>query len=208
LRDPAIDLDVSGKELDDKAIAEVARALESVLKANHKDGIIARLDEICLAGNSLTTRSLTLLSPVIRLAAGELKDLDLSKNNISVETEVEVSAWEEFLSSFAGSKTLRRIDLSGNPLSTKAFEILTRVYSGQRTVRNLQILETASLKQARSNTLSEASSVPLSRPLQRRGTIANGQSSSNRLRGTSIEGFPVSEEDSGGAKPVGGNGFP
>lgn len=88
-----------------------------------------KLEELNLAGNRLTTASLRLLAPVIRVAAYDLKDLDLSGNDVSVTTEQESRDWEVFLESFRCCRMLRRLDLSGNNLAgPRPFEILTRVY--------------------------------------------------------------------------------
>ena len=84
--------------------------------------------------NRLSATSLQALSSIIRLASNDLRDLDLSENNIIVDTESEVAIWEDFLTSFKNCYLLRRIDFSGNALGSRAFEVMTRVYAKQETV--------------------------------------------------------------------------
>ena len=84
--------------------------------------------------NDLSTRSLEALTPIIRLAAHDLRDLDLSNNHIQINTTDEVAIWEQFLTSFEDCCTLRRLDLSGNSLGAKGFEVLLRVYAKETPV--------------------------------------------------------------------------
>lgn len=97
-------------------------------------GRCSRLEELCLKDNQLTIASLQALTPVVGLACRDLRDLDLSNNTIAVNTEDEVAIWESFLLSFEHCCALRRIDWSGNPLGTKAFEVLLRVYAKERPI--------------------------------------------------------------------------
>lgn len=97
-------------------------------------GRCARLEELCVKDNQLTIASLQALTPVVRLAFRDLRDLDLSNNMIAVNTEDEVAVWENFLMSFEQCCALRRIDWSGNPLGTRAFEVLLRVYAKERPI--------------------------------------------------------------------------
>lgn len=92
-------------------------------------GRCTRLEELCLRGNGLGISSLRALTPIIRLACNDFRDLDLSGNDFSVNTEDDVAIWEGFLKSFEECWTLRRIDLSGNALGPRAFEVLIRVYA-------------------------------------------------------------------------------
>ena len=59
----------------------------------------------------------------------DLKDLDLSRNEIRVDTDSDALAWERFLSAFENCTTLRRLDLSGNPLGPRGLEIFMRAYA-------------------------------------------------------------------------------
>ncbi|OCK81185.1 hypothetical protein K432DRAFT_326805 [Lepidopterella palustris CBS 459.81] len=125
----SLELTLPGKNLTDGGFQEAASGLEDVLAS--QDGVsCSRLEELNLSNNSLTTKSLPLLARIVRLAAYDLKDLNLSGNHITVVTNEEAQDWETFLDSFKGCRVLRKIDLSDNDLSgPRAFEIFTRVYS-------------------------------------------------------------------------------
>ena len=129
LRDPGVELDVSGKAISDEGFAEVTSALAAAIKHHDDQGRVLRLEEACLKGNLLTVKSLAHLADVIHLSASEMRDLDLSNNRIQVTTPAEATAWERFLHSFARCCVLRRLDLSGNPLGFKGYEILLKVYA-------------------------------------------------------------------------------
>ena len=134
LRDPCLELDVSGKLLQNDGFQEVASALVKVIRHNGEQGTILRLEELCLKGNKLDSASLPILSLVVKVAALDLRDLDLSDNLFEITTSQQAHVWEEFLHSFADTRMLRRLDLSGNKLSPKAFEVLARVYSREPTI--------------------------------------------------------------------------
>ncbi|KAI4163134.1 MAG: hypothetical protein LQ342_003262 [Letrouitia transgressa] len=136
-RDPTVELDVSGKALTHEGFKVVADALARSIQHNEDRGPVVRLEELCLRDNKLHAGSLRALAGVIRLAAHDLRDLDLSDNDVSITTREECDAWETFLKSFARCCMLRRLDLSGNPLGPKAFEILTRVYSQEPPINLL-----------------------------------------------------------------------
>jgi len=123
-----LELSLQGKNLTDEGLRAVAAGLEEALRL--EDGSSShRLIELNLSNNSLTIESLAALSTVISLAAYDIRDLDLSHNNIRVTTKGEATKWEEFLNSFRYCRVLRRIDLSDSDLSgSVAFEVLTRVY--------------------------------------------------------------------------------
>ncbi len=104
------------------------------LKYHGTQGRCTRLEELCLKDNELSLPSLQALTPIIKLACHDLKDLDLSGNLIHIHTHDEVAIWEEFLTSFEECCTLRRIDLSRNALGPRAFEALLRVYAKERPV--------------------------------------------------------------------------
>ncbi|KAF6221371.1 hypothetical protein HO133_002226 [Letharia lupina] len=133
-RDPVVELDVSGKGLTDEGFAEVASALVESLNYDGDQGRIVRLEELCLTNNRLSATSLQALSPIIRLASNDLRDLDLSGNSITINTEAEVAIWEDFLMSFSSCCLLRRIDLSRNAWGPRVFEVMIRVYAKQEAV--------------------------------------------------------------------------
>lgn len=134
IRDPVIDLDTSGRALTSEGLVEIASALVKSIEYEDDKGKIARLEELCLRDTQIDTRSLPCLARIISLAAHDLRDLDLSANLITITTDDEVAAWEVFLKSFSNCCVLRRIDLSGNALGPRAFEVLTRVYGKEDPV--------------------------------------------------------------------------
>jgi hypothetical protein len=81
-----------------------------------------------LQNNALTTRSLKKLSRVIALSAGDLRELDLSGNEIRVVTPEQGLGWQQFLDSFRHCYMLKKLDFSHNPLGPRGIEILARVY--------------------------------------------------------------------------------
>ncbi len=126
LRDPYVELDVSGRQLTDEGFAEIAAALSTLKAQEREHGNVVRLAELCLTGNALTAGSLLALASVVRVAAVELRDLDLSDNDITVKNAEDAVAWEEFLRSFRTCSVLRRLNLGGNELGSRAYEILAR----------------------------------------------------------------------------------
>lgn len=134
IRDPVIDLDTSGRALKSEGFFEIASALVKAIEYEDDNGKIARLEDLCLRDNQIDTRSLSHLARIISLSARDLRDLDLSENLITITTDDEVAVWEDFLNSFSNCCVLRRIDLSGNALGSRAFEVLTRVYGQEDPV--------------------------------------------------------------------------
>lgn len=134
-RDPVVELDVSGRALTSEGLCEVASALiTSIDYEADENGRIVRLEELCLRESQLNTQSLLYLAQIISMVAEDLRDLDLSENFITITTDEHVAAWEVFLSSFSKCCVLRRIDLSGNALGPRAFEVLARVYAKESPV--------------------------------------------------------------------------
>ena len=124
-----IELDVSGKDLTDEGFSEVASALVEVIGYDGDQGGVARLEELCLRSNRLTVASLQALTPVIEVSCSDLRDLDLSENHIAISSDADVVIWEDFLTSFRKCCVLRRMDLSGNALGDRAYEVMVRVYA-------------------------------------------------------------------------------
>ena len=116
MRDPVVELDVTGKCLGGDGFREIAGALVESIDYCGDQGRVVRLEELCLRDNKLDAKCLVDLGQVLRLAADELKDLDLSNNAISIITNDDTAAFEYFLRSFAECYVLRRVDFSGNPL--------------------------------------------------------------------------------------------
>lgn len=113
---------------------EFAPALLKSMEHNSGNGKTVRLEELCLRESQIDSRSLLHLARIISLAAYDLRDLDLSENQITVTTHEEVAAWEAFLNALSNCCVLRRIDLSGNLLGPRAFEVLARVYANENPV--------------------------------------------------------------------------
>ena len=124
-----IELDVSGKDLTDEGFFEVASALVGAITYDGDQGRVARLEELCLRSNRLTIASLQALAPVIQVSCCDLRDLDISDNQITISSDADVAIWEDFVTSFRKCCVLRRIDLSGNALGDRAFEVMLRVYA-------------------------------------------------------------------------------
>ena len=132
LRDPGVELDVSGKAISDEGFEEMIKALGQAISYAGEDGQILRLEEASFKSNELTATSLGLLASIIELSAKDLRDLDLSNNRIEVASSGDAINWEQFLLALNRCDCLRRVDLSGNALQPKAYEILSRVYAMQR----------------------------------------------------------------------------
>lgn len=134
IRDPIVELDVSGRRLTSEGLLEFAPALLKSMEHNNENGKIVRLEELCLRESHIDSRSLLHLARIISLASYDLRDLDLSENQITVTTHEEVAAWGAFLNAFSNCCVLRRIDLSGNLLGPRAFEVLARVYANENPI--------------------------------------------------------------------------
>lgn len=87
-----------------------------------------------MSDNAITTATLERLAPAIKLACHDVKTLNLSNNAIRVTNDQEARQWETFLRSFADCRKMRRLDLSGNPLGSRALEILAQVYTKEPPV--------------------------------------------------------------------------
>lgn len=123
---------MSGKALGAQGFLEIVPALLKSMQYESEQGKVVRLEELCLSGSQLDSTCLLPLASIVSLAANDLKDLDLSGNAIRIATDNEVSAWKVFLESFSECCCLRRIDLNGNELSPRAYEVLTRVYAREK----------------------------------------------------------------------------
>ncbi|KAI4288400.1 MAG: hypothetical protein L6R35_002341 [Caloplaca aegaea] len=134
LRDPVVEVDVTGKALGEHGFLEAARSLTKALEHDGEHGRVLYVEELCLRSNKLNAACLPALAHAIRLAASHLRDLDLSDNDFTVTTSQDADAWQDFLDSFRQCRMLRRVDLSGNTLGPKAFEVLARVYSREPSI--------------------------------------------------------------------------
>ncbi|KAB8229778.1 uncharacterized protein BDW43DRAFT_321816 [Aspergillus alliaceus] len=123
-RDPTLEIDISNKNLTDK---DLSLFIDDLLECIRRD--LAKVTEFHIQRNNLTIQSLPMLGEVIALNAGELRELDISNNNINVNpTSEDKEAWCKFLSSFRNCYMVKKLDLSGNPLGSVGMENLARVY--------------------------------------------------------------------------------
>jgi hypothetical protein len=81
-----------------------------------------------LSGNNLTVLSLPKLGEVVAHSAGDLRELDLSRNEICVASAQDKAIWKAFLECFKNSYVLSKLDLSENPIGPTGLEILCCVY--------------------------------------------------------------------------------
>ena len=129
-----IDLKAPSKDLTDEGVGALVDGLETALQSGTPEASLA-LEDLNLANNDLTARSLARLAPVIELAKYDLKTLNLADNDIEVLSDEEASCWEQFLDAFRGCMKLRRLDLSGNQkLGSRAMEILARVHVNEPAI--------------------------------------------------------------------------
>ena len=129
-RDPTLELDISGKKLTDDGFAEFAQDLIDCMTfrdGEHPDGA-AKLIELHLQDNKLSVKSLSKLTEVVVLATGDLRELDLSSNDIQVSTPEDKVVWEAFLKSFKDCFVLKKLDIGNNQLGFVGVETLARVY--------------------------------------------------------------------------------
>ncbi|KAL8829578.1 MAG: hypothetical protein Q9170_006107 [Blastenia crenularia] len=134
LRDPIVELDVTGKCVGADGFRGLAGALIKSLEHEGELGKVCQLEELSLKSNKLDATCLPALSRIVRLAAHDLRDLDLSDNCFSITNSRDADVWQDFLQSFAECCVLRRLDLSENALGPKAFETLARVYSRELVI--------------------------------------------------------------------------
>lgn len=111
---------------------EVLHTLLECMKyrdAEHPDGA-AKLTELHLPGNQLTILSLEKLGEVVELSAGDLRELDISRNQIEIHggDDKGKGTWLGFLKAFEGCYVLKKLDLGMNQLGIAGVELLSRVY--------------------------------------------------------------------------------
>lgn len=132
--DPAIAIDLSNSKRTDEGLVlggladagfeMFIDALTDCLSPPHNFQVL----DLHLSGNKLTVKSLSGLARVIELGSDCLRDLDLSENEIKVETKEEMGMWESFLKSFERCSMLKRLNLGGNPLGSFGLELLAKNY--------------------------------------------------------------------------------
>ncbi|KAL4908345.1 hypothetical protein BDW74DRAFT_175034 [Aspergillus multicolor] len=129
-RDPTLEIDLTGKCLTDEGFSQFIDDLIECVRYRgeaHPVGL-AKVTEFHLQGNNLSVFSLAKLGEVIANNPGDLRELDLSNNDIRVVTAEEKAVWKSFLCSFKNCYVLMKLDISGNPLGVAGLEILANVY--------------------------------------------------------------------------------
>lgn len=98
--------------------------------AEHPDGA-AKVTELHLSGNQLSVNSLEKLGEVVELSAGDMRELDISRNNIVVrsDNDREKQTWFAFLGTFKGCYVLKKVDFGANRLGIAGVELLSRAYT-------------------------------------------------------------------------------
>ncbi|KAF3917836.1 hypothetical protein ABW20_dc0105583 [Dactylellina cionopaga] len=94
---------------------------------------MSRIEELNLSGNNLTASSLRHLGRAMSVCP-DLRDLDISNNNIKIATLAEMKEWMNFMEGFARLKCVRRLDMSYNPLGDFAVEIIFRAYAMEQDI--------------------------------------------------------------------------
>ena len=126
-----LDIRVPDKNLTDDGFDILATGLADALEQCHDLAFV----DLDVSNNNLTTRSLARLAPIIGRAYFDLQTLNLSGNDIQVQTAEQARDWETFLRALSTCRTLRRLDLSNNTsLGNLALEILARTYIRERPI--------------------------------------------------------------------------
>lgn len=128
---------MAGKNLGEEGFREAGDALIKALQYDGEQRRVLYLEELCLKSNKLNASCLPALADIVRLAAYDLRDLDLSENDFTITSRQDADAWQDILESFGQCCMLRRVDFSGNALGPKAFEVLARVYSREPEIDQL-----------------------------------------------------------------------
>ncbi|RDW65860.1 uncharacterized protein DSM5745_09599 [Aspergillus mulundensis] len=129
-RDPTLEIDLTGKCLTDEGFSQFIDDLIECVRYRdeaHPVGL-AKVTEFHLQGNNLTVHSMAKLGEIIAKNPGDLRELDLSNNDIRVVTAEEKDIWKSFLCSFKNCYVLTKLDISRNPLGVAGLEILANVY--------------------------------------------------------------------------------
>ncbi|KAL2813051.1 hypothetical protein BDW59DRAFT_167645 [Aspergillus cavernicola] len=129
-RDPVLEIYLDGKCLTDEGFAQfIDNLLECIRYRDEQHPVgLAKVTEFQLKGNNLTVKSLSKLGEVIVNSTGDLRELDLSNNDITVVSAEDKAIWKAFLESFQNCYMLKKLDISGNPIGPAGLEILARVY--------------------------------------------------------------------------------
>lgn len=116
---------MTGRLIGDEGIKLVCEALYEAITTN-----VLKLEGLHISDNEITPAGLLHLGMVIRAAANQLRDLDLSNNKIGATNKKETVLLERFWIDIGEVRQLIRLDLSGNPLgNARSMEVLLRCYS-------------------------------------------------------------------------------
>lgn len=130
VRDPLIEIDVSDKDLTEDGFNEFIVELVLALQSTNPEFPhgVNKLQELHLRGNKLSVNVLFDLAKVIHLASNDLKELDISYNDIRIASIADLQKWKFFLQSFSQCCVLKKVDFSGNDLGTLGMEMLAQIY--------------------------------------------------------------------------------
>ncbi|UJO17678.1 uncharacterized protein CLAFUR5_06492 [Fulvia fulva] len=131
-----LDIKIPSKQLGDEGAIAMADGLKRALEKGTFTAGVA-LEDLNLSDNAITTATLERLAPAIKLACHDVKTLNLSNNAIKVANDEEARQWQTFLRSFGDCRKMRRLDLSGNPLGSRALEILAQVYTREPPIEHM-----------------------------------------------------------------------
>ncbi|KAH8701661.1 hypothetical protein BGW36DRAFT_423964 [Talaromyces proteolyticus] len=127
--DRVLDFDMANRQLTDKGFLEFIKDLQNVIKGEDKDSPgVVKLQELHLQGNKLTVRFLSMLGYVIALSCRDLKEIDLSNNEIRIVYSQEMRIWEDFLKCFSQCCVLKKVNFGNNPLGARGVEGICRVF--------------------------------------------------------------------------------
>ena len=112
----------------DDDLEKISQELVKAIDSRSPDRVFI-LEEVSLKGNNFGPKGVAAFASVIRASSSEIRSLDLSDNIIEITNSQDALAWETFLRSFGQCTALHRLDLSGNKLGRKGFELLLKVYA-------------------------------------------------------------------------------
>ena len=121
---------MSDKNITDAEFNDLLKALQACMHfrdEEHPDGA-AKITELHLSGNQLTLTSLGKLIEVIAESCADLREIDLSRNQIEICDQEQKYAWLAFLRAFNACCMLKKVDFSGNVLGIGGMEMLARAY--------------------------------------------------------------------------------
>lgn len=94
-RDPHLEINLEGRLIGDDGFKQICNAIAVILRSG-----VANLVEFNVSQNELTATGLLYLVPVLAIASGMIRDLDLSRNKVEIVTREDENKWEVFLMAF------------------------------------------------------------------------------------------------------------